>query len=381
MTGIGGTEFNEGAGSYWSTTNDAGGGSALGYIPEQVWNDTATDGDLSAGGGGKSTLFPKPSWQTGDNVPSDSARDVPDLAFNASIDHVQYITCSDDGTVAHNGQTQEDCINGFRAADQTFDAVGGTSAGAPSFAGMVVLLNQAYGGSQGNVNPRLYQLASTSTDVFNDVVTGNNDVPCKAASTDCPASGQLGYVATQGYDLASGLGSVNGENLISEWEASFALAATSNTLTLAAGSSGTSSLQVTTQRGFTGTVALTCAVSAVLTNTTCSIPSTVVAPGAVTVTLSNSSTARVLPLWRTGPGSFHLFSYVGLGTGLLLLCGAWMLVPRRRALLAISGFAFTGLLMISCGGGSTVPSVTGTVTITGTSGGNTQTTTITVTQD
>jgi len=65
-TGMGGTEFNEGSGTYWSPTNGANSGSALSYIPEMVWNDTAnadnTGSFISAGGGGVSVIFAKPAW-------------------------------------------------------------------------------------------------------------------------------------------------------------------------------------------------------------------------------------------------------------------------------------------------------------------------------
>ena len=90
VTGVGGTEFVEGVGQYWSATNDVNSASALSYIPETTWNDSAADGTPSASGGGASVYFLKPSWQTGPGVPSDNARHVPDVAFNASADHDGY---------------------------------------------------------------------------------------------------------------------------------------------------------------------------------------------------------------------------------------------------------------------------------------------------
>ena len=65
VTSVGGTEFVEGTGTYWSLTNNANGASALSYIPETTWNDSVEDGEPSASGGGASILFSKPSWQTG----------------------------------------------------------------------------------------------------------------------------------------------------------------------------------------------------------------------------------------------------------------------------------------------------------------------------
>ncbi|MBV9759954.1 MAG: hypothetical protein JO340_05275 [Acidobacteriaceae bacterium] len=206
VTGVGGTEFSEGSGNYWSATNNANGGSALSYIPEIAWNDTTENGTLSASGGGRSTMFSKPSWQTGTGVPFDNARDVPDLAFAASPDHDGLLICS-----------AGSCVSGFRMQNQDLNVIGGTSASAPSFAAVVALLNQQLGGRQGNINPTLYGLASISTDAFHDVTRGNNVVPCQAGSTGCPPSLQLGYSTTVGYDLVTGWGSADVYNLLSQW--------------------------------------------------------------------------------------------------------------------------------------------------------------------
>ncbi len=199
VTAVGGTSFNEGTGNFWSTGNDPANGSAQSYIPEAAWNSTAFEiaqgGSLAATGGGVSKLFAKPSWQTGTGVPSDGQRDVPDISLAGSFDHDGYLVCS-------NGS----CVNGYRASDDSLFVVGGTSAGAPVFAGIVALLNQQAQASQGNLNPRLYQLAGTSADAFHDMTTGDNKVPCTAGTTDCPNGGSIGFAAGRGYDLATGLG-------------------------------------------------------------------------------------------------------------------------------------------------------------------------------
>jgi subtilase family serine protease len=80
VTGVGGTEFNEAGGSYWNDTNDSNRASAISYIPETAWNDSSADGEPSAGGGGASSLFTRPSWQVGTGVPDDGARHVPDIS-------------------------------------------------------------------------------------------------------------------------------------------------------------------------------------------------------------------------------------------------------------------------------------------------------------
>jgi subtilase family serine protease len=99
-TAVGGTVFDDTANPaiYWSSTN-TGQESALSYIPEDVWNDSCaasscgSNANLAAGGGGASTIFSKPSWQTGaTGIPADGARDLPDVVLSAS-DHDGYVLC------------------------------------------------------------------------------------------------------------------------------------------------------------------------------------------------------------------------------------------------------------------------------------------------
>jgi subtilase family serine protease len=209
VTAVGGTEFNEGGSvGDWSGSNGIYGGSALSYIPETAWNDTAVSvangGTISASGGGISSVYKKPAWQTGPGVPNDGARDVPDVSLAASNGHDPYIIISE-------GEA---------------NAVGGTSAAAPSFAGMIALLNQYLAQNEiqtksgvGNINPKLYGMAAGGTSgIFHDVTTGDNIVPCQVGTTNC-ASGRLGYTAGVGYDLVTGLGSVDAYNLITAWGA------------------------------------------------------------------------------------------------------------------------------------------------------------------
>lgn len=192
VTGVGGSQFNDASGNYWSRTSTATSASALSYIPETVWNTTLVDQVLSAGGGGTSLLFPKPVWQSGPGVPTGGMRNVPDVALNAS-DHTPV-------PVISQGQ---------------MDTFYGTSLASPSFAGILVLLNQYLVKSGalkqpglGNVNTALYRLAQTNPEVFHDITTGNNIVPCAAGSPNC-VNGQMGFSAGPGYDQATGLGSVD----------------------------------------------------------------------------------------------------------------------------------------------------------------------------
>jgi len=262
VTGVGGTEFNEGGGTFWNGSGPNG-GTATSYIPETSWNDTVSRGTLSASGGGASSCatassstctggfgFPKPTWQSGTGVPADKVRDVPDVALSASPDHDGYIIC-DGGS----------CASGVGVSPSI---VGGTSASTPVFAGIVTLLNQAVGGSGlGNINQKLYQLAQTASNgVFHDVTSGDNIVPCTQGTTSCPAKSpfQFGYSAGTGYDQVTGLGSVDADKLVASWSSKPATA-TSLSLTattIIAGTSVTFTANVTHTAGTavpSGTVA------------------------------------------------------------------------------------------------------------------------------
>jgi len=201
VTAVGGTEFNEGSGTYWATSNSKTLSSALSYIPEMAWNDSPLYDGLVATGGGPSQMFAKPYWQTGPGVPNDNARDVPDVALASSASHDGYEFVSS-GSVS---------------------IVGGTSVASPEFAGIVALLNHYLmsGGvlaqpGLGNINPQLYRLAQTSADAFHDITVGNNMVPCLQGSPEC-VDGLMGFNAAAGYNLTTGLGSVNVYNLVTEW--------------------------------------------------------------------------------------------------------------------------------------------------------------------
>src|SRR5262249_28713609 len=168
-------------GTFWGAANDAANGSALQYIPEMGWNDTENDGGLASGGGGGSTIFTKPPWQTGSGVPNDGRRDVPDLSLDASLTHDGYLICSE-GL----------CTDGFRAPDQTLDVIGGTSLAAPSLAGMLAIIAGGTGSTGlGAANPTLYALAASTPSAFHDVTSGGNAVPCQRGTPNCPRSAPL----------------------------------------------------------------------------------------------------------------------------------------------------------------------------------------------
>jgi subtilase family serine protease len=378
VVSVGGGEFTGDPSSttatkYWAAsggTDDIS--SALSYIPETAWNDTSSDGVLSAGGGGVSTLFAKPSWQTA-LTPADGQRDEPDVSLNASDAHDSYLVCSELDT-----QNLQSCTSGFRDSSGGLDAFGGTSVSAQAFAGILAILNQATNSNGlGNVNTELYSLAgtpSTYANAFHDITTGNNIVPCTAgtpstgsAALRCPSTGtaQIGYSAKTGYDLVTGLGSVDANQLANSWPGyastpSYSVSAVPISIT-AAGDPGSSTVTVSSLTGFSGTVALTCAFippQAAATGVSCSFDKT-------SVVLSNSTTSATATLTvnttaphvrSTTTAARHLPNRWFIATlGTSLACVFLMGIPRRRRLGAIALMLLGCSLLvlgIGCGGGS-----------------------------
>ncbi|HLY41640.1 MAG TPA: protease pro-enzyme activation domain-containing protein [Terracidiphilus sp.] len=251
VTGVGGTEISsadETSSTYWDAETPGTDiiSSLKGYIPEIAWNDEAYlisqgSAGLSASGGGASALFAKPSWQTGvAGIPTDSKRDVPDVSFYSSPSFAGYLYCTSDQSDWAQGQTGS-CGSGFRASssDTSLTIAGGTSFATPIFAGMLADLNQKAGETtgQGNINPMLYQLASTHASAFHDVTSGNNE--CLAGTTYCSSSSgaETKYSATTGYDLVTGLGSVDLDALANAWTASTSTAVGTTTTVSASSTS------------------------------------------------------------------------------------------------------------------------------------------------
>jgi subtilase family serine protease len=400
VTSVGGTEFSgDAAGvenaaktcaaatTYWAASCSlTSGGSALSYIPETTWNDTAAAGQLDGTGGGASIFFSKPSWQTGSGVPADGARDVPDIAFNASNGHDPYLLCS-----------QGSCVNGFRLAANDpsrpngLTAAGGTSFGAPAFAGVVAILNQKTGSRQGNVNPNLYAVAATTPNAFHDITTGNNIVPCGAGTPNCPTTGtlQYGFSAGAGYDQVTGLGTLDVNTLANAWNSGSPTAADFSMFAgvvgiSAPGGQATSTITIDGHNGFSGAVALSCTApaSALIT---CSLSSSSVTPSGTnntgTATLTVKTTAAATLERRDAPLA-PLFTGSGAvlaGVFLFGISGGRRNWGAAATLLAI---AFL-LSAVGCGGSSSpkssgTPVGSYTVTVTGTSGTTTHTTNVSV---
>ena len=135
---------------------------------ETVWNDGDQGG---ATGGGYSAVFPRPAWQAA--VVTQSYRGVPDVSGDA---------CPETGyEILVDGQAM---------------AIGGTSAVAPLWAGLVALLNQAMGTRVGFLNPKLYAIDQSAA--FHDITIGNNGA----------------YSARPGWDACTGLGSPDGNRIL-----------------------------------------------------------------------------------------------------------------------------------------------------------------------
>jgi subtilase family serine protease len=264
---LGGTDFDDAANqaTYWNANNASGTqASAKGYIPETTWNDScagkvpntcttvnSNGTDLVAGSGGSSSVYTgpllKPSWQTGFG---DANRDIPDVSLFSSdgFNRSFYIVCESDQNITGDIGCNLTKFTST-APFHDFQAVGGTSAATPTFAAIVALINQKTGQRQGNVNYVLYSLAKNeifancnsssftnptvpppATCVFQDITKGNVSVACVGGSSGCSntstAANQFGIMTkggtpafgtAVGYDLATGLGSVNVANLLNAW--------------------------------------------------------------------------------------------------------------------------------------------------------------------
>ncbi len=275
---VGGTDFDAlglmgGFAQYLGAANAAF-GSALGYIPENPWNDAITNNPpgllttntaaqyqvsggtpftvISAGSGGPSsaalcsgtvnagtgacsvtlTGYPRPPFQS--NLASSaqaalpaSARLLPDISLFAapgSLHAASWAFCSD-SDVNQAATTYTDCQAVAAGQTPEVTGIGGTSASSPAFAGILATVISSLPGTPrlGVANNVLYNLAANARPVFHDVTAGNISVPCKAGSSNCGTSTTAtnflsGWNAGAGYDLATGLGSVDISALASAWK-------------------------------------------------------------------------------------------------------------------------------------------------------------------
>ena len=243
--------------------------SALKYIPERPWNDSTFQNDnttisanipwsatqyysnanIVAAGGGVSACvqqsggactagYPLPSWQSGFATTS-SGRNVPDVSFLAGngLYGAVWGLCTDQETDGFGDPVVNCAGDPTTGTNFNLTGVGGTSAAAPAFAGMLALLKQKTGSRLGQADYVLYDLAKSHYgSVFHDIQTGNNSVACLSGTSGCAANlhgyaFMTGYNAAVGFDEASGLGSVDATQMLSNW-AGAGLVATSSSLKL-----------------------------------------------------------------------------------------------------------------------------------------------------
>jgi hypothetical protein len=295
-----------------------------------------------------------------------------------------------------------------------FQGAGGTSFSAQAFGGIMALVNQVAKEQtgvegQGNANYVLYPLAlqsgascassqPTYSCIFYDVQTGNNSVACQGGSLNCSNTGSAsgnygilvvpgttstpGWTTNAGYNLATGLGTVNAYNLVQNWTTSvpyYNLSASPDSFTIVEGgsqgtTSGTTTISVSPVNNFSSTVSLSCTVSSTMAGGSCSLNPPSVTPGnTATLTVYTNGTSAVIgrfnsPHWLVPMGG-------AIFTAFFLLVKP---AKRRRLKLAF-GSLFLVLLaaaLVACGGGGSSSSTTSvvtpsgnyTVTVTGTSG-------------
>jgi hypothetical protein len=262
---VGGTDFfypnyangPSSADPFWNQANDSNNGSLIAPLAEQAWDvpfglnilesSDSLDSLDAAGGGASSCVqstidptghtvcfagYPKPAWQGAPGVPADGVRDLPDVSlFAANGPNLStYAICAGDTDCAATSGNEPQVT-----------LIGGTSASAPAMAGIMALVNQKFG-RHGQADFNLYALARKNPAVFHDIVTGTNNVPCQQGTTDCSldtnGDGRYSlqeYAAGPGYDLATGLGSVDANALVTNWDDT-SFVATTTSLSLSSSS-------------------------------------------------------------------------------------------------------------------------------------------------
>ncbi len=415
VTGVGGTavplaDVIPPSTTYWGTANPTNGGTAKSYVPEQPWNDddeffaycqanpglfctqggqpaqsgwisitseatAQEDIGIGSSGGGASNCavqtadfsacvsgFAKPSWQTV-TVAGQTTRMSPDVSLLATPNFPGFIFCTQDFETNTTVSTGSGCAPGGAAgianAVDNFSIIGGTSVSAPMFAGMVALLNQYTGTSQGNINPSLYKLAATAPSAFHDVTGTDNKVACEVGTPaaqptalQCPSGGVIGYAGAAGYDLATGLGSVNLNNLAVALKSppDFTAATTPSTLNVFTGASGTATVTVTPINNFSGAVSFVC--SGLPTGDTCSFnPTTVTPTGGAPI----NTTATIQAGSSTDAGTVRITATTGVvsqvshaaGSVALTVAAPFTLTPTANSFPVSQGSSATATVTVA----------------------------------
>jgi subtilase family serine protease len=164
--------------------------------PPAVWNDTALFGSPAAGGGGRSSIFARPSYQNG-IAAVHLSRGFPDVSMSAAVNGAALVYLNANAAQGAAG----------------FYLIGGTSEASPEFAGIIAIADQMAGHGLGLINPALYAMEAAGAPGIVDVTAGTNTVtfPQNGATHTVD-----GFMARNGYDLSSGVGTVNAALFIPE---------------------------------------------------------------------------------------------------------------------------------------------------------------------
>jgi subtilase family serine protease len=195
VTAVGGTQLRENGAAYTSV----------------AWNDTydkalneffygSTKPNALASGGGKSEFFARPAYQDGVKAVTGATRGVPDIAMSGACDGA-VSTYSSYKTVP--------------ASPAGWYLTCGTSEATPEFAAIVALADQVAGHPLGLINPALYALSAARAPGLVDVTSGNNTVSFYQG-TSAKLYKVTGFPTRQGYDLVTGVGTVNAASLVYE---------------------------------------------------------------------------------------------------------------------------------------------------------------------
>jgi subtilase family serine protease len=192
VTAVGGAQLRLGHGSgTWAAWNDT-------Y--NRPWNRYATGStapEPSASGGGKSAFFPRPSYQDGVETVTGARRGVPDIAMSAACD----------GSV--------EVYSSFPPGQAGWSLTCGTSEATPEFAAIVALADQVAGHPLGLINPVLYRLKAAGAPGIVDVTSGNNTVSFSSGTRGRQVTVR-GYSAASGYNLVTGVGTVDALRFVYE---------------------------------------------------------------------------------------------------------------------------------------------------------------------
>ena len=428
--------------TYWGATNSATFGEALGYVPETAWNEScassivathfgytgagycatgySVDGSVIGGSGGFSTHYAVPSYQSGITGYSGTMRAQPDISAFASAGFWSH------GLIFCDSYVSGSVCTASGTTLTSFGGAGGTSFVAPQMAGIFGLLVSYTGTRQGLLNPTLYSLAKAqftaaatkaacystgttandgitvslpaSTCVFHDVTSSNNDVPCAAGAAGCyvdhnqsygmlsrtgAASLTVAFPSTPGYDEVTGIGTLNVNNLFTNWNKAFTstttLSAAPASITSAQSTTLTATVKGGTPAGFSGKAPLlagtasfkagtTLLGSCTLSGGTCtlSVKGTSLAsgPNSITSTFSGSktypaSTSSIVTVTVTGGSSSTVSlsaTSLAFGSETIGITSASQSVTMTNTgtlAVSIAGIAVTGTDASSFGFGNT----------------------------